>query len=331
MKKRYWILAGILALSIAAAGCGKKDDADKEEPATQVTEAPEETSGEDGLVDMEQSSEKEPEIENVMGTKSETASSTIFTNEMGAEISRIYIRPNTEDEDEDTWGSDLIEEAFVLADGQQALYYYEKEGSSGALFDIRIQFTDEDRNECFFRKIPLYTIKEISLCMDGSGEDGIPYATYMTDTGTKEISTLNEVKKRLGLLDSEDETEYDEDEEYNSDEDEEEPTPAPETTGTPGTTGTPEATGTPAPTEAPAEPTETPSGGEYDEPTTGSELAQSYIGKSLDELIAACGSPSGSDYEEEPETGETGYHYYDGYTVSTTIDENGNEVVAGVY
>ena len=37
------------------------------------------------------------------------------------------------------------------------------------------------------------------LRMDGKGEDAIPYATYLTTNATKEVSTLNEVKKRLGL------------------------------------------------------------------------------------------------------------------------------------
>lgn len=40
--------------------------------------------------------------------------------------------------------------------------------------------------------------------MDGKDEDAIPYATYMTANSTKEISTLNDVKKRLGLETDED-------------------------------------------------------------------------------------------------------------------------------
>ena len=46
---------------------------------------------------------------------------------------------------------------------------------------------------------------------------------------------------------------------------------------------------------------------------------------------SALGEANGSDYENEPETGETGYHYYDSFTVSTTVDDSGNEVVAGVW
>ena len=50
----------------------------------------------------------------------------------------------------------------------------------------------------------LYTSKQITLRMDGKDEDAIPYATYMTANSTKEISTLNDVKKRLGLETDED-------------------------------------------------------------------------------------------------------------------------------
>src|SRR5699024_12111785 len=52
-------------------------------------------------------------------------------------------------------------------------------------------------NECFFRDLPLASISQITLRMDGRGEDSIPYATYMTSTGSREVSTLNEVKQRL--------------------------------------------------------------------------------------------------------------------------------------
>lgn len=48
-------------------------------------------------------------------------------------------------------------------------------------------------------------------------------------------------------------------------------------------------------------------------------------------LESACGSPNGSDYEDEPESGKTGYYYYDTFTVSTTFDDDGNEVVSGVW
>ena len=56
-----------------------------------------------------------------------------------------------------------------------------------------------------------------------------------------------------------------------------------------------------------------------------------YLGQSIDALQSACGSPQGSSYETDPETGKTGFYYYSNFTVSTTVDENGNEIVAKIW
>lgn len=301
MKKRYLALAGILALSLAAAGCGKeKKEAETDLP---VTVAPAEDKKEETpeLVDIQKSTKKE--TQNVIGVKSATAAEITLINKTGSEIAAIYIRENTDDDDD--WGDELIQGAFTLKNGDKALYYLEKGAAS--LYDIRISYTDEERNECFFRKIPLNNISQISLCMDGVGEDSIPYARYFSSTSKKEVSTLKEVKQRLGLLDDDSDSD-------DGDHEETSPTQAPEVTEAPEPTQAP---------EQPAEPTE--------EPDEGVSIAQNFIGQSLDNLIGAIGQPSGSDYEDEPESGETGYHYYPTFTVSTTVDENGNEVVAGVW
>ena len=317
MKKRYLILSGILAAAVTFAGCGKKEEPESVFLVTE-TPAPEESQG--ALVDMQQTSKEEySDITNVIGNKTETASRMLIINQIGAEIADIYIRPNTDDDEE--WGTELVKGAFTLKNGEKALYYYDpnqkdENGKTVTSYDIRISFTDEDRNECFFRKLPLTSIKEITLRMDGSGEDGIPYATFTTESSKKEYSTLNEVKKRLGLL--ENDKEDDEDSE-----------------------NTPSTTPTPTPSQNTLTPTPAPDngnewGGAEDpeistEPDAGAMKARGYIGQSLDALISGCGSPSMSEYQEEPETGKTGYHYYDTFTVSTTVDENGNEVVAGVW
>ena len=47
------------------------------------------------------------------------------------------------------------------------------------------------------------------------------------------------------------------------------------------------------------------------------DKATGYIGQSMDDLIAAIGSPQYDEYEDEPDTGKTGYHYYSNFTVST--------------
>ena len=201
-------------------------------------------------------------------------------------------------------------------------------------FDVRITFSDEEQNECFFRQLPLLTISQLSLCMDGEGEDGIPYATYLASGSTKEVSTLKDVKARLGI---EDDSESDSDSTDSSDSTA--VTPTPESSDDNGdstdssSSGSSDSTSTPDPTSAPAssdssdaDPTEAPSG--EDDPAS---VAARYIGQSMSELENACGSPNGSDYEDEPESGKTGYYYYDTFTVSTTFDDDGNEVVSGVW
>ena len=311
MKKRYIILAGILAAAALASGCGKeKEDTSKQEP--QVTVAPAEVTDKDtndnDLVNMQKSTDED--IKNVIGTKTATASKVILINQTGADVARIYIRPNTDD---DEWGDDLVDGKFTLKNGDKALYYFDKtqkdeDGKTVTSYDIRITYTDEDRSECFFRKIPLQNITQITLRMDGTGEDAIPYATYLSGSTKKETSTLNEVKQRLGLLDSDNED--DDDQDNNNQNTDATPTPQPSAP-----------TATPAPNNGSDTNPEDPDASE----------AEKYIGQSLDSLISAIGEPEGSDYENEPETGETGYHYYPPFTVSTTVDEAGNEVVAGVW
>lgn len=324
MKKRYMILGGLLALTVFAAGCGK----DKEEaPKVEITVTPTPQEKKEELVDMQKSTDDIDAIANVIGTKTATASRFVVLNKTGADIASINIRPHTEDEDAG-WGDDLVNGKFVLKNNDKAVYYYDKnakddEGKTVTSYDVRIFYTDTDRYECYFRDLPFGKIKQLTLRMDGTGDDALPFATYLSEGSTKEYSTLNDVKKRVGMTDSQ----YDEDsdseasdsQDSNSDD------------------------------SSQADPTPTPDGGSTDNPGDGSDnggddgssgedpiaMAESYIGQSLDALKGACGDPSGSDYQDEPETGKTGYHYYtigdSTFTVSTTVDENGNEIVAGVW
>lgn len=342
MKKRYLILAGILAASMLAAGCGKKNSVAPEQKV-EATATPTVTeAAKTDVVEMQTSTDETANIKNVMGTKSETTTSIVFTNKMNSTISAIYVRPTRDDGDDsdETWGSDLVNGKFTLASNDKAVYYMEKSqkddnGDTATSFDVRITFTDEEQNECFFRQLPLLTISQLSLCMDGEGEDGIPYATYLASGSTKEVSTLKDVKARLGI---EDDSESDSDSTDSSDSTA--VTPTPESSDDNGdstdssSSGSSDSTSTPDPTSAPAssdssdasDPTEAPSG--EDDPAS---VAARYIGQSMSELENACGSPNGSDYEDEPESGKTGYYYYDTFTVSTTFDNDGNEVVSGVW
>mgnify|MGYP004518236147 FL=1 len=314
MKKRYLVLAALLLTAMAVAGCGKKKGEDTAKDA-QVTVAPAENTDtaqadEGSLVEMQKSEEED--IKNIIGDKTTTSSKLVLINGTGATVKGLYIRPTTDDDDD--WGTELINGMFTLADGDKALYYYEPnekdaDGNTVTSYDIRIVYEDEDYTDCYFRKLPLKLITQITLCMDGTAEDGIPYATYLTGSSKKETSTLSEVMARLGLDDSDS---------SEDDSDENNVTPTPQETAP-----------TVSPTENP-QPTQTPSA-DTDPDDSSADAAKQYIGQPLSSLVAALGDANGSDYENEPETGETGYHYYDSFTVSTTVDDSGNEIVAGVW
>lgn len=304
MKKRYLFLAGALIVGLLASGCGKKKEVPEvpqvtETPTPTQTPVPEKKSN---LVDMQQITQEAEK--NVMGKKSATATKLVIYNKTGAEISSVFIRRSPEDTEtgDRDWGEDLVQGRFKLANGDRAVYYYEK-GTASELYDIQIRFSDESAGECYYRLLPMNDITQISLCMGEEDGSSIPYARYVSASTKREVSTMNEVLKRLGLA-----------------EDKEEVTPTP--------------TPIPVPDEE-EEPGDEENGDGEDEPVVEpdpeAERAESFIGMSLDELKASMGEPNGASYEDEPETGETGYHYYDSFTVSTTVDEDGNEVVSGVW
>ena len=337
MKKRFLILAGVLALTVAVSGCGKNKDTDVQPVAASATPTPEVTKAAE-IVDMKQSTEEE--IANVMGEESATASKVIFVNNMGSDISSVYIRKHVEDEDDsddDTWGNDLVDGKFTLKDKDKALYYFspnaaEDSTKSTASYDIRVGFSDEGKNECFFRDIPLGTISQITLCMSGTEEDAIPYAKYLTGSTKREISTLNDVKKRLGMTDDSDSTDDQDtnsdnsdnssqntDSDSNSDADNSNNTDD-NNSGNNSNSGDDNNNG------------DDNNGG--NDNNGGDDMistAEQYVGQSIDALQGACGSPQGSSYETDPETGKTGFYYYSNFTVSTTVDENGNEIVAKIW
>ena len=339
MKKRYLFLAVLFATAVAAAGCSKKKDEDTAQDA-QVTVAPAEntdgTASDNGsVVDMQKS--EEDDIKNVIGDKTTTASKLILVNGTGSAVKGLYIRPTTDDDND--WGTELINGLFTLQDGDKALYYYDSNvtddnGDAVTSFDIRIVYEDEDLTDCYFRKLPLKTITKITLKMDGSAEDGIPYATYVTGSSKAEVSTLSEVRQRLGLDDesSEEDTSEDNSEDTSEDNTSQEndvtTTPAP-SDKTDSTDSQPTATPVPSDNTDP-EPADNPDDN-TDPSDSGADEAKNFIGQPLSSLTAALGEANGSEYQNEPETGETGYHYYDSFTVSTTVDDSGNEVVAGVW
>lgn len=350
MKKRYLMLAGLLIMAVAAAGCGKKQTTETKTAEATATPTPEVTKSAD-VVDMQQTTDED--IKNVMGEKTATASKVVFVNNTGDAIRSLYIRTHIDedssdsDEEDDNWGDDLINGMFTLADQSKALYYMPAANTqtsdtqttkSTASYDIRITYTDEDKNECFFRDIPLGTISQITLCMDGTDDDAIPYAKYLTGTSTKEISTLDAVKKRLGMTDDDDSDSSDDSDKDSADgsENKNNDNTGKGSTDDQNSTGnnTSDNSGNSGGTDGGNSGGNTDNTGDNDNQGDGEDMistAEKYIGQSLDSLEGACGSPQGSSYEDDPETGKTGFHYYSNFTVSTTVDENGNEIVAGIW
>lgn len=313
MKKKYILIAGLLAVSLLG-GCGKKDS-----DAGEVTPTPTptiETSGKGDIVEMEQSTGiDKTKIKNIMGTKTATASELVITNNTGLEISSFFTRPsNTED-----WDEDYIDGDFTLKDKDRALFYYEKDakdedGNTITKYDLRVSYTDENESDCLFRNLNLSDIEELELNM----EDGVPFVKYSSLATKKQISTLEEAKVRMGRTDDD----------TDDDSEEADTTTTPTPTETPSVTETPTATPTPTPDDSG---TTTNPGDMSGEGNTLEQDAEQYIGGNTDSLFNGIGSPSASEYEEDPESGaQVGYHYYDGFTVST-IEQDGQETVTGVW
>ena len=282
-KKKYLAVAGLMALAVVISGCGKKNSGDS---VVQATPTPTQETAVTAtptpeLINMEETTEK-----NIMGEKTSTA-------------------------------TNLVNGMFTLKNGENAVYYYEK-GTSSATYDIRITYSDEDKNECFFRKLPLKTMKQITLRMDGSGDDAIPYATYMTASSTKEVSTLNDVKKRLGL---------------STDDSEDDSSVTPTDSDKSDSNNSSDSDGNNAsPTSTPSADNNSGSDGDNTDPTNSTiQTAERYIGMSIDDLESAVGSAQSSEYDEDDTTGTTGYYYYPDFTVSTSVDEAGNEIVTGIW
>ena len=317
-KKKYLAVAGLMALAVVISGCGKKNSGDSvvqatptptQETAVTATPTPE-------LINMEEAVEK-----NVMGEKTSTASKVTIVNKTGSEVAAIYVRETpSDDSEDDEWGDDLVNGMFTLKNGENAVYYYEK-GSSSVTYDIRITYSDEEKNECFFRKLPLKTMKQITLRMDGSGDDAIPYATYMTASSTKEVSTLNDVKKRLGL--STDDSDSDSSAT---------PTPTDSSDDSSSSNSSNSDSNNANPTSTPsADNNSDPDDNDTDPTNSTIQKAESYIGMSIDDLESAVGAAQSSEYDDDDTAGTTGYYYYSDFTVSTSVDENGNEIVTGVW
>lgn len=326
--KRYVLLAGLVAACLVFSGCGNKNDKENDQNTDQtveISEGPDENDS--NLVSMEKDENTidKSKISKYLGTKATNSGEVVITNETGREISEFYMRPtpsSDENTDEDyegeSWGSDLIQGDFTLKDNEMALLYYDKDNkdtSGNAIkdYDLQVAFEDMDASEnCYFRNLDLTVTDNIVLHIDN---DGVPYVTY-TNTSTKqEVSTLAAARERMGLSsDSSSDT--------GEDEEDTQATETPTPTATPEPTVTEEPTATPTPTVSEPLPADDVK-----------EIASGYIGKTLDQMIddPEIGSPEGDEYDTDPGTGNrVGYHYYDGFTVYTTQNDDGSETIIAV-
>lgn len=352
MKRRNIVIFTAAVAALMLSGCGAKSQPDATVTTTTTTTdtaaanttetavapaqvvaspTPTPTVAPSQVVQMTSNVTPVPEdnIKNVIGNKTADASRVAMTNNTAGTISEIYIRvtPSSSDEadDDSTWGSDLISGSFTLPAQDKCAYYYASGGNS-QMYDIRITFTDDQADEFFFRSLPLTTIKELSFCQEGVDEDAIPYVIFTTNDN-KKYSTLNSVKQRLGISsDTSSDTSESSDttEDYNTD------TSNTDSTDTENTSQTTEDTGEDNNSSSSSD----DNGGNSQESSVdygNGNAALDYVGGSLEDYIGNAGSPNDYTYENDDANGETGYYYYDGYTISTTFDENGNEIISGVW
>ncbi len=362
MKKKYLLLISILVVCCMLGGCKKKKDAEKDSVSEEPTIITKDDSVSDQVVEMQQGSNiDKSKITNIMGTQTATASDVVITNLTGDDVSAFYARPSGEEE----WGNDYVEGKFTLKNNDRALFYYEKNTEGGTAvtkYDLRVSFTDETMDDCFFRELTLSDIQELSLNV----EDGVPYVKYQSLSTKQQVSTLSEARKRMGLPESS------------------------SSGNSAGSAGGQTSTGTSRPnantnsnansnvngntgagTDASAtdpsqsqpsdtdpsttvpsdtDPGNTPDPGGNDgnggegggdvippglDDGQGDDMrgtAQGYVGQDMDNLVGEIGPANATEDGTDEATGNTiHYHYYDGFAVSTTEDADGNQTVTGIW
>lgn len=334
MKKKYIaVLLGCAVLSLAA-GCGKDQEAEQNDAKQQATTAVTgqvTAEADENLVNMVKLEETPTPAEKTMGVRIATSATVTFVNKTGKTITNFYVRPFSSDYSSTEWGNDLIGDEFAIENGEEADYYYEPgDAVLQNTYDVRIVYNNEvGTDENYFRNLPLESIGEIALNLNG---EQVPYATYYDNDLKTQVSTLQEVLVRMGLAQEEDDLLTPTPEpEQTSDEDADEMT---ETTDPSLVTPTPEGAGqegaapTSVPQVSPSNPYE-----EIENQQTVREIAQGYIGQSIDNLLADpnVGEANDVSYGTDPDMGEGGYYYYDSFTVFTSVDEQGNETVTQIW
>lgn len=325
MKKRYILLAGMCVIGMLAVGCGSK------ETTVEVTPTPTptiEVSGKSNMVEMQQSvGIDKTKITKIMGTKTATSAELVITNNTGLEIDCFYTRPSGEED----WSEDYIQDKFTLLAGEQALFYYDpaakdENGVSITKYDLKVSYTDEEESDCMFRNLTLSDIEELKLKM----EDGIPFVTYTSLSTKQEVSTLEDAKARMGRTEDEDS----ENEEDEASDDDTSSNNNDSNSDTNADTDTDTDSSSDSENDSDSDNDFDSGNDDQEADDSGSNMrsaAEGTIGQSVDALNSACGGANSTEYDTDEESGsQIGYYYYDGFTVST-IEQDGQEIVTGVW
>lgn len=320
MKKRYVLLAGMCVIGMLAVGCGSKDTTVEVTPTPTPTI---EVSGKGNMVEMQQSTGiDKTKIMKIMGTKTATSAELVITNNTGLEIDCFYTRPSGEED----WSDDYIQDKFTLQAGEQALFYYDpaakdENGVSITKYDLKVSYTDDEESDCLFRNLTLSDIEELKLKM----EDGIPFVTYTSLSTKQEVSTLEDAKARMGRTE-------DEDSETDQDETSEDKTTSDDSSDSDSDADSDSSAD--SENSSDSDNSFDSDNGEQTTDDSGSDMrtvAEGTIGQSVDALNSACGGANSTEYDTDAESGsQIGYYYYDGFTVST-IEQDGQEIVTGVW
>ena len=322
MKKRYILLAGMCVIGMLAVGCGSK------ETTVEVTPTPTptiEVSGKSNMVEMQQSVGIDKT--KITGTKTATSAELVITNNTGLEIDCFYTRPSGEED----WSEDYIQDKFTLLAGEQALFYYDpaakdENGVSITKYDLKVSYTDEEESDCMFRNLTLSDIEELKLKM----EDGIPFVTYTSLSTKQEVSTLEDAKARMGRTEDEDS----ENEEDEASDDDTSSNNNDSNSDTNADTDTDTDSSSDSENDSDSDNDFDSGNDDQEADDSGSDMrsaAEGTIGQSVDALNSACGGANSTEYDTDEESGsQIGYYYYDGFTVST-IEQDGQEIVTGVW
>lgn len=326
MKKYLFILA--CCMMVAAPSVSAATDSDELVSMIRITPAPEQSTEnaeeasdrEDAAENGTEKKEADTKEKKTFGIKLDSSQEISVENKTGKLVTEILLRQSDVYYEDSYWEESYFNGTLSLEKNEKAVFYFN--GYKDMAYDLCLRYNNtiyEDEN--YFRNLPISEIEEITFHID---KDEVPYVTYKVKKTGKEVSTLKEVRERLGLTNT---TSYSNNYTYTP-----QPTSAPkEDPDENSENGDSEEPG--GTTPAPQEPTNPSGGDQPDANRTGRDIAQDYIGQNIADLLqdADIGNANDVTYGADPDMGNGGYYFYNDFTVFTCIDENGNEVVTQIW